>query len=59
MIDEILSDFSASYWLKNALQSALSRDPVDALRDAEILVIALRERVANSLPTSDSDTKTL
>lgn len=44
MIDEILADFTASFWLKNALQSALSRDPLDAVRDAEVLVIALRER---------------
>ena len=44
MIDEILADSTASFWLKNALQSALSRDPLDAVNDAEILVIALRER---------------
>lgn len=39
----ILDDFSASYWIKNALRSALERDPVDAANDAEILAVALRE----------------
>jgi hypothetical protein len=38
-----LVDFSASDWLKAALCSALERDPVDALNDAEILVKTLRE----------------
>jgi hypothetical protein len=30
--EDILNDFSASYWLKNALSSALQRDPIDASR---------------------------
>jgi hypothetical protein len=38
----ILSDVSASDWVKDALRSALERDPVDALNDAEILAKALR-----------------
>ena len=38
----ILVDVSASDWVKDALRSALKRDPVDALNDAEILVKALR-----------------
>ena len=41
----ILADFSASDWLKAALRSALERDPVDALNDAEILARTLRERL--------------
>ncbi len=40
---KILADFSASTWLKHALRSALERDPVDALNDAETLVVALKE----------------
>jgi hypothetical protein len=40
----ILSDYSASDWLKDALRTALERDPVDAVRDAEILAAALSER---------------
>jgi len=38
----ILVDISASNWIKDALRSALERDPVDALNDAEILTKALR-----------------
>jgi hypothetical protein len=42
---EILADASASRWVKDALSSALERDPVDALNDAEILILALRENL--------------
>ena len=38
----ILVDVSASDWVKDALRSALKRDPVDALNDAETLVKTLR-----------------
>ena len=41
--EDVLNDFSASYWLKNALSSALQRDPIDASRDAELLARLLRE----------------
>jgi Arc/MetJ-type ribon-helix-helix transcriptional regulator len=41
----ILVDVSASDWVKDALRSALERDPVDALNDAEILAKALRENL--------------
>jgi hypothetical protein len=44
MCEAILDDLSASYWIKNALRSALERDPVDAATDAEVLAAALRER---------------
>ena len=36
-IEQILTDPAASEWLKDALRSALSRDPVDAANDAEVL----------------------
>ena len=36
-IDEVLVDPAASLWLKSALRSALSRDPVDAANDSQIL----------------------
>jgi hypothetical protein len=42
--EDVLNDFSASYWLKNALSSALQCDPIDASRDAELLARLLRER---------------
>ena len=38
-------DVSASDWVKDALRSALKRDPVDALNDAETLVKTLRENL--------------
>ncbi|MFZ2170157.1 MAG: hypothetical protein WAW61_11030 [Methylococcaceae bacterium] len=41
----ILVDISASDWVKDTLRSALERDPVDALNDAEILATALRENL--------------
>lgn len=42
--DEIYAD-SESFWLKATLRSALNRDPVDALNDAEALVILLKNRL--------------
>ncbi|MFH0918870.1 MAG: hypothetical protein V1913_00795 [Fibrobacterota bacterium] len=39
--EELLSDPSISYWFKEALKSALKRDPIDALSDAELLLRAL------------------
>ncbi len=40
-----LADPSTSYWLRDALKSALLRDPVDALRDAEELAALLQDRL--------------
>ncbi len=40
----ILTDIAVSGWLKSALETALRRDPVDALHDAEMLLCALRAR---------------
>lgn len=41
---KILNDPTASFWLKKAVQQMADRDPVDALHDAEELVILLRAR---------------
>ena len=38
---QILADPSASHWIKSALRTALSRDPVDAANDAAALADAL------------------
>lgn len=40
-IEQILADPAASDWLKAALYTALSRDPVDAANDAEVLAKVL------------------
>ena len=41
----IISDPAASYWLKRAICELSQRDPVDALNDAESLVVAMLDRV--------------
>ena len=43
-IEEVLLDPAASFWLKAALRSALSRDPVDSAHDSEILAQLLERR---------------
>lgn len=43
-IEQVLKDPAASTWLKNALRSAVSRDPVDAANDAEVLYRLLDQR---------------
>ena len=52
-IATVLQDPAASFWLKAAIRSALSRDPVDAANDAELLsrLLSCRcdEVLANSL----------
>lgn len=45
-INAILDDPGTSYWLKHALAAALTRDPVDASNDAELLAAILSE-IAN------------
>jgi hypothetical protein len=43
-IEEVLHDPAASSWLRNALNSALVRDPVDAANNAELLARILDAR---------------
>lgn len=40
-VTEILADRAASAWLKESLEKALMRDPVDALNDALLLASVL------------------
>jgi hypothetical protein len=42
-IATVLADRAASYWLKNAITTALTRDPVDAANDAEKLLLLLKD----------------
>ena len=51
-IDEVLADPAASFWLKAALHSALSRDPVDAASDSEIMARLLGRRCREILADS-------
>lgn len=41
---QLLGDPTISTWLKDSLAAALTRDPVDALRDAELLALVLTDR---------------
>jgi hypothetical protein len=43
-VEQVLADPAASSWIKQALQSALPRDPVDAANDAEVLARLLDSR---------------
>lgn len=38
----VVGDSATSYWLRDALRSALDRDPVDAVNDAELLLTMLQ-----------------
>ena len=44
-VQNIMTDPCASYWLKNALKTALERDPVDAAADADMLQRILKRRM--------------
>jgi len=52
-LDLVLSSPGTSYWLKLALTSALERDPVDAVRDAEALACLLRVRCDAALASAE------
>ena len=45
----VLADPEASYWLKNALLSAMTRDPIDARNDAEVLASLLQQSAEQAL----------
>ena len=45
----VLTDASSFDWLKDALQTALRRDPVDALNDALALAAALEAHLRAAL----------
>lgn len=42
--EDLLASPAVSYWLKDALRAALSRDPLDAAGDAELLAHVLGAR---------------
>lgn len=43
--EDVFADPAASNWLKAVLQSALLRDPVDAVNDVEMLAEILRTNI--------------
>jgi hypothetical protein len=53
--DDVIADEAASFWLKSALQTALERDPVDALNDAIVLATTLEVRLRFVLDLDSSD----
>ena len=44
--NEIIANRGSSFWLMQAVRASEDRDPVDALHDAEVLVMILAARVA-------------
>ena len=50
----VLADPSTSFWLKSAIEAALTRDPVDALIDALVLAAVLDGRLRDVFGLNDS-----
>jgi len=48
-VNEVMASPVASKWLKNALQGALYRDPVDMANEAAFLAELLRNRMLEVL----------
>lgn len=48
-VEKLLSDPGTSFWLKAALRAAMTRDPIDAERDAGTLYLVLRCRAEQAL----------
>lgn len=54
-IRQILNGPGTSSWMKLALSTALERDPVDAVNDAELLALVLRHRAKQVSGAYSSD----
>ena len=54
-IRAICADPSLSFWFREALTSALKRDPVDAAHDAGLLALVLDRRASEVLATGLAD----
>ena len=48
-VEAILANEASSMWIRSALESALVRDPADALNDALALAAALEARLRRAL----------
>ncbi len=53
-VTDVLTDFATSTWLKASLQSALARDPVDALNDALLLASILEVQLRAALGLAET-----
>jgi hypothetical protein len=53
--EDVIASSATSYWLKNALVQAMTRDPVDAARDATLLAEVLGARADGILLDSKKD----
>jgi hypothetical protein len=53
--EDVIADKATSFWLKSALQTALERDPVDALNDAVVLATTLEVNLRFVLDLNGSD----
>ena len=54
-IRAICADPALSYWFRNALTTALERDPLDAAHDAGLLAMVLDRRATQVLATSQAE----
>jgi len=44
-VEAVIEDPASSHWLKASVQTALQRDPIDALNDALLLAAVLDQRL--------------
>ena len=49
VVQKILADPAASYWLKDAIRSLAKRDPMDACNDAELLLAVAKARATSAM----------
>lgn len=50
--EQVLADPAASYWLKQSVESGLTRDPLDVAADAELLAGVFSQRALAILAAS-------
>lgn len=48
-VKDVMASPSTSFWLKQAIQDNLNRDPVDALNDVEVLMAVLQNQLQGLL----------
>ena len=54
-IEQVLQNQGTSFWLRDAIESSLKRDPVDAAQDAELLSSLLARRCDEILKSPSLD----